>query len=148
MTICIIVGTVTIVICISISHLFQSKVEIVKNDKINRKLLEFLDKADDAYMEGYSKSKMELFADYMTPELCEIICEEMEQGGKKLFGPKNARERKWYLLEGGKDNYKLKKILTHKKLKQGTVSISLGDCIEETWSVATRNDSYIVLDII
>lgn len=148
MMICIVIGGITIVICISISHLFQSKIEVVKNDKINKKLIEFLNKADDAYMYGYSKSRIEFFADYMSAELCEIIAEEMEQGEKKLFGPKEARSREWFLLESLNGKYKLKKILTHKRIKQGSVSLSLGSYVEETWSVKTVGNSYLVVDII
>lgn len=148
MTLYIVVGSVTIIICLSISHLFENKVEIVKNNGIDRKLAKFLDEADDAYMDGYMKNKLEIFADYATSELCEIIHEEMGQGEKKLFGPSTARIREWYLLEANEYQYKLKKILTHKKIKHGSISISLGDRIEETWKVAHRDNSYIVCDII
>lgn len=153
MTICIVVGSITIIICISISHLFQSKAEIIKPSKISRSLLKFLEEADNAYMAGYTKSRVDLFAEYMTPELCEILHEEMEQGEKKLFGPKDSGTRQWYLMEDGYEDendiyYTVKKILIPKKIKQGSVSISLGEYIEEIWTVAHAGGSYIVCDII
>lgn len=147
MTICIVIGSITIIVYISVSHLFQSKVTVV-NSKLDPRLLKFLEEADEAYMRSYKNSRLEIFADYATAELCELLYEEMEQGEKKLFGTESSRKREWYLLKEEGCLYTVKKILTHSKIKQKTVSITLGDCIEETWKVSSMNKSFKVCDIL
>lgn len=148
MTIYIVMGSsVTVIVYISISCLFKSKVQIV-NKKMDAKLVNFLNEADEAYMQSYNTNRLEIFAEYATPELCSVIEEEMEFGEKKLFGTASSRSREWYLLNASKCDYTVKKILTHKRIKQRTVSISLGDSIEETWKVEEVDRSFQVCDII
>lgn len=148
MTIYIVMGSsITVIVYISVSCLFKSKVQIV-NKKMDQKLVNFLNEADDAYMQSYSTNRLEIFAEYATQELCSVIEEEMEFGEKKLFGTVSSRSREWYLLNSNKCDYTVKKILTHKRIKQRTVSISLGDSIEETWKVEAVDKRYQVSDII
>lgn len=148
MTIYIVVGSsITVIVYISVSCLFKSKVQVV-NNKLDAKLIKFLNEADDAYMQGYNTNRLEVFAEYATQELCSTIEEEMEFGEKKLFGTASSRSREWYLLNASQYDYTVKKILTHKRIKQRAVSISLGDSIEETWKVASIDKTFQVCDIL
>lgn len=138
---------ISVIVYLSLTQVFKSEMQIVKSPSISTDLLKFLNFADDQYIELFKNKRLDLFSEYATENLCSKLEDIIEYEDSKLFGVKEGRIREWVLLEKESNKYTFKKILTHKRIKHGTVSIGLGNDMVEIWQVIKINKHFKVADI-
>jgi hypothetical protein len=111
-------------------------------------LLDFLEKADDAYILTYETSEIMYFSKYASSAVCHQVLDAIHKNSDRLFGTKKYRKRTWSIIEQKKNEILLRKVVTQKKIevKYG-IKVALGDEIIETWRVSLNPSGYLVEDV-
>lgn len=126
--------------------------EILSTQK-ERKLLTFLNNADEAYMAALGIGDISPLSRYVNKDVCKFVKEKIgDSRHQKSFGVKKYRIRIWELLNIKNGIYYLRKTMNFKnvKLRRG-LEIPIAEPIIEDWvveEVRTNVDGFKITDII
>lgn len=100
------------------------------------RVLDFLNKADDAYMLVFESKNIKPLTSYADPAVCNAVLQEVLSGKDHYFGAAKLRKRTWQVtLDDGRVVSAVKTV-SHEAIKAGRgVSIPLGDAISQVWDV-------------
>lgn len=99
----------------------------------------WLNKADDVYMEVYASKDFAKLEKWFSPSSLIKIKDYILDGEEKYFGIQKYRVRTWKKL----DDERWLKTLTHKNININSISIKLGDNVQEIWTCTSTK----VIDI-
>lgn len=126
-----------------------SEEELSANNQIMKSLIEFLEKADDAYITTNQTNRNSPFCEFATNRVCNDVMDVIRSSPPKLFGTKAYRNRKWTFIGEEGNRIKVRKDITYKNIevKKG-IQISIGDNLQEYWTVLRMGDNYVVEDLV
>lgn len=111
-------------------------------------LINFLEKADDAYILTHATLNIMYFSKFACSRACNDLIEFLYRNPPKMFGSRKTRQREWYIVEQLDHAITLRKSITHRqvKVKRG-IKIKLGDDMTEYWEISIRPAGYQVKSI-
>ena len=121
-----------------------------KQNKVKDSLIEFLNTADDSYMNCLKYKDITLFQDYCCDELATKINDILADNPDFQIGIANYRKRQWTVIEHECFFYAYQKDTTHDNITiNRTLSVPLGDEFHEVWKIREiLEGKYTVIDII
>lgn len=115
---------------------------------ISDELLDFLEKADDAYILAHESTQIGKFGKYATEEVCHEMMESIFKNPSRMFGTRKSRRRTWNVVAHDPEWVVVRKQLAHAPVKIGRgVYVALGDDVEEIWTIACSPDGYRIVDV-
>lgn len=120
-----------------------------KGVRIPKRLKEFLNNADDAYMLAYATKNVTPMIPYADPAVCTALLQEILSGEEQYFGTSNLRNRKWSYVKMNGSTIQVVKELKHTPLSCGrNMAIALADAVDQFWDIRVDEDgSYKVTHI-
>jgi|GEM_PF-1334958 len=108
-------------------------------------LLDYLERADDAYILTHDTENIAHFSKFASNEVCHEVMDWIWKNPRRMFGTKKHRIRKWQVVELGGDTIVVLKELTHwpVSVRRG-MRFSLGDALVERWELSIREGHYRV----
>lgn len=119
----------------------------VMKSKVDEKLLiNWLEQADESYIDAFQFKKLGNFIKYAHPSLCAKVQQAVNYKNTRLWGTKKYRIRKWEVVSVSEEAVLVRKELNFKKIKFGYAEVPMGDRCVEYWKVETlaRNQFRVV----
>jgi hypothetical protein len=115
---------------------FGKKPSPKRNGLLPDQVLEFLDKADKAYMESYKTQSVRSFRDYAARD-CEVkIAQSVRSGVPRYFGSEKHRTTTWTLISQTASRLLVKKeVVFHNVRVGGSLSIHIAEDYNELWEI-------------
>lgn len=138
------IGCLVVIILLSTKKTSKSDNQV----PIDKELLLFLEKADDAYIKTHETVDIQYFSKFATHSLCNQVLDDIHKKPPKMFGIAKHRERKWRLVTEEKNEFTFEKNITHRhiQVKKGII-ITLGDDMNEVWLVSNSPKGFLVRDV-
>lgn len=111
----------------------------VKNDE----LIEFLESADDRYLEALETKDITLITSFVTLELYRELRENWEERSAVIVGPPRYRIRKWLLIRQDPTASIYRRSVNYKDVNIKGIRLAVGDSLVETWQVSSRDRKVI-----
>ncbi|GFN30947.1 hypothetical protein [Paenibacillus xylaniclasticus] len=112
---------------------------------MSQSLLDYLEKADDAYILTHHTADIAYFSQFASNEVCNEVMDWIWKNPRRMFGTKKHRIRRWQMLQMGGDSIIVRKELTHYPVKaRRGIRVSLGDDLIELWELSIRAGNYRV----
>lgn len=100
-------------------------------------VVQFLNRADDAYILAHDSKNIRPFAPYADPAVCTKVLSKILSGEDKYFGTSKLRKREWDVQLDGTDVAHVVKRTGHEEIKVGRgITIPLGDPDVQCWDVS------------
>ena len=118
------------------------------NTNLPDDLLDFLEKADEAYMIAYDARNVDDLKKYMTRE-CVIKVSRLasETGGARYFSTDKFRETLWSIKNQGMGTLTLIKTVTYKNIRINQSYMKVSNDYAEVWSLQFTPSGWIVVNI-
>jgi hypothetical protein len=145
----VVIGALAFLVSIIFIKLFRPKKAIIGlSEHGSKELIDFLEKADDAYILTHETIEISYFSKYASNAVCNEILEAIYKNPAKLFGTKNYRTRTWSIVEQEQDVIVLRKEIFHRNIevKKG-IHIALGDEIIEEWRISLGPNGFLIVQI-
>ncbi|MBR1735799.1 MAG: hypothetical protein IJ736_02120 [Firmicutes bacterium] len=110
-------------------------------------LINFLEKADNAYIKAFQYRMLGDFADYALPDVYYDIQQRIIYRNNHVWGTENLRKRKWDIVSQIKDKTVVRKELIFENVKFGNTFVPLGDKCIEYWTVIRTDAGYKIKEI-
>lgn len=115
---------------------------------ISQDLYDFLEAADNAYIQMYQSKSIKTFTPYASRELLYNLADMLPEADLRLFGSDKYRRREWLLVDNSSVFFRVKKQVTYKNIElRSGIKVALGDDMEEVWTVTRVNNKYCVMNI-
>lgn len=100
------------------------------------KLLEFLNKASEAYIQSFTERQMKYLSKYVSDEVIRELLPTLKQDDILFIGTPKYRETVFTIIVDDNSTLKVKRELHHKnvELKRG-IKMALGDDLTEIWEI-------------
>ena len=132
----------------SATFLYMIAKEPSHSTDLPRRLLRFLEDADEAYMQIFSRRSVGVFCKYACESLCRALSEEVQHPVEREFGSAKYRTRDWEILHDNCDFIRVLKIVKHTPIAfSKTISTGLADDYSEIWELVKINGNYTIQSI-
>jgi hypothetical protein len=121
-----------------------------KKLNLNTKVLEnFLNQADDYYIQAFQRSNVEYFLPYCTVSLAMSLNNRIIYCNDKVFGLKEHRKRSWRIVAINEDSIVVRKDITFDTIKDRGKRgyITYADPIHEHWTIGVNPSRFQVLEV-
>lgn len=121
-----------------------------KKLNLNTKVLEnFLNQADDYYIQAFQRSNIEYFLPYCTVSLAMSLNNRIIYCNDKVFGLKEHRRRVWTIVSINEDSLVVQKNITFDTIKERGKRgyITYADPIRENWTIGVNPSRFQVLEV-
>lgn len=119
-----------------------------KKQGTGNKVLDWLDKADNAYSYACQVKNASGLQDYLTRGCLAKQMERVRLGEKVYAGLDRYKHVEWKLLSSTDSNYKYRKVVTYDNIKfSHGVTAAVGEGYDEDWTVTIIDNKYYVSEI-
>lgn len=119
-----------------------------RKDKTPNDIIEYLEAADDAYMDAFETKDVSAFSKYCTRDVAYFVRDLVLSDTEQVFGLKRYRHREWCLVSDGDVIRVYFKKITHDPVEViHRIAIAIADDISEEWTLERQDSRYVITDI-
>lgn len=117
-------------------------------EQLDGELLEFIEKANDCYIDVHSNEDVSRFIRYANETVITELEDQIAYGSKVLFGIKRYRDRSIEIVQEDGLFYIAKISIKHRNIKlDKSIAISVGEDIAMIWKIRRTDNRFQVIDI-
>ncbi len=120
-------------------------IRLIKRRYEQKRLIAFLNDADDARMRALQFSTIKYFTPYATSVACDWVLSDMYSGRELFFGVAHLRKRKWEITPLSAGGFSCIRRIHHDDILCGRgLTIPLGEQRTLQWEVSPHGETFLV----